>query len=124
MRNKILEAIESIKAFDELEKEQINFTKNWIHSGAEIFRITKPAHPHVHLVAYFLVIDPARQKVLLVEHKKAELWLPAGGHVEIDEHPKATVDREIQEELGIDAEYLLDDPFFLTVCDTVGFLTA
>ncbi|MFI5343447.1 MAG: NUDIX domain-containing protein [Chlamydiales bacterium] len=37
----------------------------------------------------------------LVDHKKANLWLPAGGHVEPNEHPRETVKREILEELSI-----------------------
>ncbi len=47
-----------------------------------------------------------QQKLLLVDHKKAGLWLPSGGHVEIDEHPQTTVQREVREELGIEATFL------------------
>jgi len=59
----------------------VHFAKGWIDSGAQIFRLMKPETPDPHLVAYFLLLDPAQKKVLLVDHKKAGLWLPSGGHV-------------------------------------------
>lgn len=62
-------------------------------------------------------------KILLVDHKKAELWLPPGGHVEAGEDPKETVRREAKEELRIEAEFLVDEPLLLTVTKTVGNTT-
>lgn len=121
--NQIKETLNTIVCFDKQEEEHLHFTKKWIDSGAGIFRISKPATPDTHLVAYFLLLDPINKKVLLVDHKKAGLWLPAGGHVEINEHPKETVKREVWEELSIQAEFLIQNPFFLTVTKTVG-LTA
>lgn len=116
----ITETINSIVPLDKREEEHLFFTRKWIDSGAEIFRIAKPATPDPHLVAYFLLLDPIHKKILLVDHKKAELWLPAGGHVELNEHPKETVKREVLEELNTEAEFLLPTPFFLTVTQTVG----
>lgn len=110
----------SICPFDERERADLEFAKNWVSSGCGIFRISKPAIPDPHLVAYFLLLDSENQKILLVDHKNAELWLPAGGHVEVDEHPTETVRRELFEELSLQAEFLLPDPFFLTVTKTVG----
>jgi 8-oxo-dGTP pyrophosphatase MutT (NUDIX family) len=40
-------------------------------------------------------------RILLVDHVNAGLWLPPGGHVEVDEDPGLTARREIQEELGL-----------------------
>ncbi len=59
-------------------------------------------------------------QVLLVDHKKAELWLPPGGHVDPGENPKETVRREAKEELGMDVEFIFDEPILLTVTKTVG----
>jgi len=120
MRNQIKQLIQSIKSLDALEAEQVADAISWIDSGEEIFRIGKPATPPKHLVSYFILIDPAKKKIMLVDHLKSGLWLPAGGHVEKDEHPVATVEREIWEELKMPADFLSKDPFFLTRMVTVG----
>ncbi len=115
-----MQIVSSIAPFDLIEKEQIDFVKNWILSGAEIFRIAKPDKPNIHLVSYFIVVDPISNEFLLVDHKKANLWLPPGGHVEPNEHPKEAVKREAKEELGIEAEFVFEDPLFLSIATTVG----
>lgn len=112
--------ISNILPYDELEQEHITDTLVWIESGAPIFRIQKPDVPNKHLVSYFVLFDAKNKKVLLVDHKKAQLWLPSGGHVEINEDPKETVKRECFEELGIVAEFFIDMPVFLTSTITVG----
>lgn len=120
IRNQIRDLILAIRPLDDIEKQHIDFFTDWIHSGIEIFRTEKPATPPIHLVSYFLVFSPEKSKVLLVDHKKAELWLPPGGHVEPNEDPKETVSREAKEELGIEAEFLFEKPLFVTVTKTVG----
>ena len=90
----------------------------WIDSGAELCRIEKPATPPQHLIAYFALVDG--DHLLLVDHINAELWLPTGGHVEPGEHPRQTVLREVQEELGIDGVFLHEQPLCLTITETVG----
>ena len=120
IRSEIRSMTSQIQPLDREEAEHIAFVEKWIDSGAEIFRITKPTIPDPHLVAYFLLIDQNEQRLLLVEHRKANLWLPAGGHVELNEHPKETVSRELLEELGVQADFLSERPFFLTVTKTTG----
>ncbi|MBI5346680.1 MAG: NUDIX hydrolase [Chlamydiae bacterium] len=120
IRSKISDLASSIVPYNCLEKEHIDFVKRWIASGADIFRIAKPDKPNIHLVSYFIVMDQNTNQFLLVDHKKAGLWLPPGGHVEINEHPKETVKREVKEELGIEADFLFEEPLFLTVQNTVG----
>ena len=123
IREEIYQLISAIRPLDMVERQHIDFALNWIESGVEIFRTEKPATPPTHLVAYFLVFSPEQSKVLLVDHKKAALWLPPGGHVEPGEHPKKTVVREAKEELGIEAEFLFEEPLFVTVTKTVGNVT-
>lgn len=110
----IIEIINEIQPFDALEAEHISDTIAWINSGDQVFRIQKPDIPNKHLVSYFLLLDESAKKVLLVDHKKAQLWLPSGGHVEIAEHPLETVKRECIEELGIEADFWHEKPVFLT----------
>src|SRR6185295_14509627 len=120
IRNNIKQLIQSIVPFDEREGEDINSTIAWIDSGLEIFRIQKPDIPPKHLVSYFVLFDYHKEKIMLVDHIKAGLWLPAGGHVEKNEHPNTTVEREIQEELNMEASYFKKEPFFITQTVTVG----
>lgn len=120
IRSQIHQIVSSMSPLDELEQDHIRFVLDWIDSGREIFRIEKPATPDTHLVAYFVIASTEMDQVLLVDHKKAELWLPPGGHVDPGENPKETVRREAREELGIDAEFLFDEPILLTVTKTVG----
>jgi ADP-ribose pyrophosphatase YjhB (NUDIX family) len=58
--------------------------------------------------------------MLLVDHKNAQLWLPPGGHVEEGEHPRATVAREIREELGFSPAHEIAAPLMVTCTTTVG----
>jgi 8-oxo-dGTP pyrophosphatase MutT (NUDIX family) len=119
----VYDVVANISPVDNLEEEHIQDTLCWIQSGAPLFRIRKPDVPPRHFVSYFVLFDEDAKKVFLVDHKKAKLWLPSGGHVEINEHPRDAAIRECFEELGIEAEFLNKDPVFLTVTKTVG-LTA
>jgi 8-oxo-dGTP pyrophosphatase MutT (NUDIX family) len=42
-----------------------------------------------------------RGKVLLHLHKKLNIWIPVGGHIDRDELPQETALREIKEESGL-----------------------
>jgi 8-oxo-dGTP diphosphatase len=121
MRLQIREEISSITPIDALEQSDIDATLAWIDSGAQLFRLAKPATPPRHLVSYFVVHDGGH--VLLADHRNAQLWLPTGGHVDDGEHPRTTVERELQEELGFAAPHPVAPPLFLTASMTVG-LTA
>lgn len=57
-------------------------------------------------VIFLTQTDPIQ--TLLVHHKKYDLWLQPGGHIEPDENPMQTAIREAMEETGIDvSSYLL-----------------
>ncbi|MES2088061.1 MAG: hypothetical protein V4467_03665 [Patescibacteria group bacterium] len=64
IRNEILEIVRKIKPYDEIERVHIADAISWIQSGAEIFRIQKPDIPAKHLVSYFVLVDPKKQKIL------------------------------------------------------------
>ncbi len=121
MRQAIRSMIECIDPIDSMEADHISDTLRWIDTGAELFRLAKPATPPRHLISYFVLVDA--EHVLLVDHINAQLWLPTGGHVDPNENPNETVEREAFEELGIEAKFLYASPIFLTVTETVG-LTA
>jgi pimeloyl-ACP methyl ester carboxylesterase/8-oxo-dGTP pyrophosphatase MutT (NUDIX family) len=123
-RDIVRQAVAAIEPFDALEREHKADVLSWIGSGVPIFRIEKPDKPDKHLVSYFVLYDEAQNLFMLIDHAKAKLWLPPGGHVDIDEDPKQTVIREAKEELAIDAEFLPqfgDKPVFVTVTTTIGY---
>lgn len=120
MRLQISKIIEKIDPWDKDELIHKNLVEKWVASGADLFRIEKPATPNMHLVSYFVPYDKQKEKIFLVHHKKANLWLPPGGHVDVDEHPKDAASREMEEELFTKADFLMDDPLFLTVTKTVN----
>ncbi len=122
-RHAAYDAVFAIRPSDAQEELDRESALAWIASGTQIFRTEKPDVPNQHLVAYFALVDPTAGAMLLVDHRNAGLWLPTGGHVEPDEDPAATVNREAREELGIDAELmsgLSSNPLFVTQTTTVG----
>jgi 8-oxo-dGTP diphosphatase len=121
MRTVIRQEIANVTPVDVTEATHIADALAWIDSGAELCRLAKPATPPKHLVAYFAVVDDGH--ILLVDHKNAQLWLPPGGHVEPHEHPRNTVVREMQEELGFAPAHEIQAPLMVTCSTTVG-LTA
>lgn len=121
-RDAIYDEVISITPFDDIEKTHIDDILQWVKSDTPLFRITKPDNPPKHLVSYFVVVDPDHNSILLVDHIKAQLWLPTGGHVAPNEDPRETVQREAKEELNIKAVFLKNNPqpFFATVTVTGG----
>lgn len=68
--------------------------------------------PHIHqlidfTVAIFVVKDG---RVLLIQHRKLNKWLPLGGHIELDEDPEIAALREAKEESGFDVELVGERP--------------
>lgn len=120
IRTAIEHLVSAIIPFDELEQEHTEFVLRWLKSGAEIFR-TGPETPNPHLVSYFVVADVEERKLLLVDHNRGERWFPTGGHVEPGEHPKSAVQREAEEELGIEADFLCDRPLLVAVTESVWY---
>ena len=64
--------------------------------------------PHIHslidfTVSAYIVFE---NTVLLVHHKKIGIWVPPGGHVELDEDTDQALLREIEEETGLTVEII------------------
>lgn len=121
MRAAIRSELEAITPLDDLEMQHLGEALAWVDSDAPLCRTAKPATPPQHLVSYFAVVDG--ESILLVDHKNAGLWLPPGGHVEVGEHPRDTVSREVSEELGFTPAHEIAAPLMVTRTTTVG-LTA
>ena len=64
--------------------------------------------PHTHpkicwTASVYIVYE---NKVLLVDHKKLQSWLPVGGHIEPEEDTEEALTHEIREECGLDVTLL------------------
>jgi hypothetical protein len=117
----VAELVAGILPGEPQEASDVATALSWLDSTDDVFRRVKPAVPDRHLVSYVVPTDPGSGRVLLGEHLNATLWLPPGGHVEVDEHPAVTAEREAAEELGIDPRRRLSDrPVFLSSTVTVG----
>jgi 8-oxo-dGTP diphosphatase len=62
--------------------------------------------PHIHELVDFVVnaFIVYENKILLIDHKKLHMWLPIGGHIELNEDPEEALLREIKEECGLEVE--------------------
>ncbi|HVZ12358.1 MAG TPA: NUDIX hydrolase [Patescibacteria group bacterium] len=71
-------------------------------------RKTQEGEKHYTASAWILTkTNP--QKLLLIKHKKFNLWLQPGGHIEKFENPIEAVIRETFEETGVDISFLSDE---------------
>lgn len=62
---------------------------------------TKAEGNSSHLCTFFLPFDKGKNMIYLGHHKKADDWIPPGGHIEPGETPVETAVREMEEELGV-----------------------
>ena len=79
--------------------------------------LIRPENPQDHICVYFLPFELTSKSIYLGFHKKADFWIPPGGHIEENESPVETIRREFFEEL----DYKLVDEkielFDLTIID-------
>ncbi len=91
--------------------------KDRLQAGA----LTREENPHSHFCGYFVPFNKAEEKVLMGSHKKSGLWLMPGGHIEPNEPLLNTLNREIEEELGVKDFYKeMPQAFLLTITHIVS----
>jgi 8-oxo-dGTP pyrophosphatase MutT (NUDIX family) len=57
-----------------------------------------------HFCVEVYVVDPKKEKFLLLKHKEFNKWLPSGGHIKKNESPDDAATREVFEETGLKIE--------------------
>jgi 8-oxo-dGTP diphosphatase len=120
VRDHYIDCLRRVVPFDEIEHRTRSSAIEWIESGGTIFRRYKTNNPPTerHFVSYFPMLDFETRRIFLVFHKKANIWLPPGGHIEPDETPLEAAVRECGEELGIPARFIDSRPFFVSSVTT------
>ncbi len=109
LKNELQEALDHFKA---LNAEVAQKYKERIAEG----KLTKDENPASHFCAYFLPYNPTTKQVLFGHHKKSGKWLSPGGHIDRGESLLETLNREIQEELGVKNFFeKRPTPFLLTI---------
>ena len=93
------------------ENTRVNFLKR-LEEG----NFTRDENLQTHYCAYFLPYNQKDKKVFIVHHKKSGLWLSPGGHIDKGEGLLETLNREINEELGVKNFFQEpQSPFLLTI---------
>lgn len=97
---------------DRIDATTINAFKilrsgNAVHTRAE-------GNPR-HYCSFFLPYDKKLGMIYLGFHKKANDWIPPGGHIEPGETPSGAAIREMKEELGVDISKDVLKSFALSV---------
>ena len=116
-RESYIAAVQKIAAGDSLELRDIQETLNWLQSASAIH---KPDNMEQHLGVMFIVLSPDRKQTFMLNHRKAQLWLPPGGHVDRGLSFQEAVSAEMLEELKCEAVFITPFPFFLTTTLTRG----
>jgi 8-oxo-dGTP pyrophosphatase MutT (NUDIX family) len=100
--------LDAHRAADDKEARDVAFIR------AFLVRHPDDAHlrsqPEGHLTGSAFILDAARERVLLLHHRKLGRWLQPGGHGEGEIDPREIALREIEEETGLTGTGLLPCP--------------
>ncbi len=79
-------------------------------------KLTRNENVQSHFCVFFAAYDPETKKVFIGHHKKSDLWLFNGGHIDKGETPEETLEREIGEEWGLKVDLQsIGEPKLLTI---------
>ena len=63
-------------------------------------KCTHEENPRNHFCVYFAAYDPNAEEIFIGHHKKSDLWLFNGGHIDKGENRLEALKREMKEEWG------------------------
>ena len=110
LKNQIKKAIKSSGYSPEVTREFIQRLKQGY--------LTRDENPITHFSTFFAAYDPKEKMVFIGHHKKSDLWLFNGGHIDKGETLDQTIEREIWEEWGIVMKAdRIGGPHLLTLTD-------
>ena len=105
----IREAIRSYIPFNEQEAADKALILDFLAKNDDAFCRTNLI---AHMTASAWVVNPARDRVLMVYHKIYDSWSWTGGHADGDEDLARVALREVREETGVRSARLLTEDIF------------
>ncbi|MCB9231359.1 MAG: NUDIX hydrolase [Bacteroidia bacterium] len=93
--------LEQLEAYQPTHAEDRRFKAEMIHFVNAHHDFASRHNPAGHLTASAWMVNPDRSQVLLLHHRKLNLWLQPGGHIEDDASLLAAALREAREETGL-----------------------
>ena len=105
----IREAIQTYTPWNEQEAADKTLILDFLSKNPDAFFRTNLI---AHMTASAWVVNPARDRVLMVYHKIYDSWSWTGGHADGDEDLAAVALREVREETGVKSARLLSEDIF------------
>lgn len=105
----IREAIRRYVPFNEQEAADKALILDFLARNEDAFYRTNLI---AHMTASAWVVNPARDRVLMVYHKIYDSWSWTGGHADGDENLARVALREVREETGVRSARLLSEDIF------------
>lgn len=105
----ILEDIKKYSPCCEQEERDKEIILNFLENNPDAF---DRSNLSAHMTASAWVVNPARDKVLMVYHKIYDSWSWTGGHADGEENLAAVALREVREETGVKSARLLSEDIF------------
>ena len=105
----ICEAIQTYTPWNEQEAADKTLILDFLSKNPDAFFRTNLI---AHMTASAWVVNPARDRVLMVYHKIYDSWSWTGGHADGDENLAAVALREVREETGVKSARLLSEDIF------------
>ena len=102
----IREAIQNYAPWNEQEAADRALILDFLSKNPDAFFRTNLI---AHMTASAWVVNPARDRVLMVYHKIYDSWSWTGGHADGDEDLAAVALREVREETGVKSARLLSE---------------
>lgn len=99
MREQLIRQIRAYRPWNAQEERDKALILRFLEENEDAFLRSNPS---AHMTASAWVVNPARDRVLMVYHKIYDSWSWTGGHADGEEDLLAVALREVREETGVE----------------------